>query len=142
MKTRILPVMLLMSVIALTSCDPEMWNPDGKIVYEENDLVHVIADSKVSSSFSYTYNGLNVRYEIEDTSLKAGEALKVSVDSDSETKPWVRLSVNEEEVLYTSDFPTAYETIMDKPGEYELTFNVYDEEAVFQFMISTTVSVK
>ncbi len=142
MKTRILPVMLLMSVIALTSCDPEMWNPDGKIVYEENDLVHVVADSKVSSSFSYTYNGLNVRYEIEDTSLKAGEALKVSVDSDSETKPWVRLSVNEEEVLYTSDFPTEYETIMDKPGEYELTFNVYDEEAVFQFMISTTVSVK
>ena len=83
-----------------------------------------------------------MRYKIEDTILAIGDTLKIYVDSDNDTNPWVKLTIDSEEAFFTSDLPFEYMSVMETIGEYELAFAVSDEQEQCLFTLKTKVTVE
>jgi hypothetical protein len=62
--------------------------------------VEVNIDLNVHKEVSYTNaDGINLNYSIDNTLLSVGDTLIVTLNSDNEVKPWVKIAANDTEVL-------------------------------------------
>lgn len=133
-------LMLIMSVFILSSCDPEYWYQDFPEI-EPDIEVDIDVDVTVNKDSSYTFNGVNLKYKIENIVPEVGESIRISMDSESEVKPYVRLLINEEEVMGTSDLPAVYTTIAEIEGEHPVEFQAYDADKNLLFTLKESISV-
>ena len=129
-------LVLAMSMFVISSCDLGLGNTGGKYVDDLSDF-----DKKDKKSMSLNVNGFNLSYYIEDIYLVVGDTLKVMIDSKNEVKTWGKLTINDEDVLYTSDLPSEYSRIVDAPGTYTLVFSAYDGNEQFKFDSEEVVSI-
>lgn len=146
MRLRLLLTLVTLCVLTLPGCHPEDWGA----VYDKDDFDYTSGSENQNeptinisykSQNSYTIDGLNFSYCIENVILEVGDTLKITVDSNNEVKPWVKLNINDENVLYTSELPADYSVILDQAGGYELMFQVYDQYQEYQFTVKTGVAV-
>ena len=143
--TRII-TLILSAFIFATACDID-WYPDPIIIPVEGDddkkEPTIITNITLGKTVSCTNPaGINFKYTIEDAALEVGDILKIQIDSENEIKPYVKLLIDEEEVVYTSELPTDYERIMTDAKEYSIVFSVYNSEEVHQFDWITSVTVE
>ena len=141
--------LILTSIVLATACDIDwlqggvIYNPENKDDDDAGKGPNIITSVTLGTTVSYTNPaGINLKYKIENTALKVGDTLKIQIDSDNEVKPYVRLAINNEEVVCTADLPTTYEKILEEKKDYELVFSVYNDKQVHQFDSSTTISIK
>lgn len=149
MKTKLFLFLLLCSMITLTGCDPDFWTGGG-VRYDKEDLKELLGPEKeteptvkvsLKSTNSFTMNGLNVKYTIENTVLEVGDILRIILDSENEEKPLVKLILNNEEVVFTSELPAEYATVLDIEGVYEIRIEVFNQQEEYEFTIKTGVTV-
>ena len=149
--TRII-CLILTSIVLTTACDIDLfqggviYNPENNDDNDDDDTdkgPNIITNVTLGTTVSYTNPaGINLKYKIENTVLELGDTLIIQIDSDNEIKPYVRLAINNEEVVYTADLPITYDEILDEKKDYELVFSVYDDKHLHQFDTSTTISIK
>ncbi len=132
-------LLLLICMFAFSSCD--LFEDPVQVVPDNDVETDIEVDVTLSKNVSYTFNGFNLKYKIESTSLKVGETMKITIDSENEIKPLVKLVVNDVEVLSSSELPYEYSCVVEKEGEYSVEFNVFDAFELLQFTLKTAVSV-
>lgn len=149
MKTPLFVTLITVSVVLFTGCDPDFWTGGGEI-YDREELEELLGPEGESgptvsvsykSKYSYTVNGLNFSYCIDNVALKVGDTLKVTIDSENEVKPWAKLLINGDEKLFTSDLPIEYSDIIATAGVYEIVFEIYNSCGEYQFKLKTGVTV-
>lgn len=139
--------LLAVSIIILSGCDPDFWTGGGT-VYDKDELLESGGTSgptvqiSYKSTNSYTINGFNFSYCIDNAILSVGDTLKITVNSTNDVSPWVKILIDAQEKLYTSELPADYESIVDSPRAYEIGFEVFDHQQVYQFTVKTGVTVK
>lgn len=142
---KITQLLIISSLILATSCDID-WTGGAIGVIKDGDNKKdptIITNVKQGLTFSYTNPaGINLKYKIEDTQLEVGDTLRIQIDSENETNPYVTLNISGNEVVNTSDLPVDYESIMNEAKEYDLLFTVYDNNKSYQFNSITSVKVK
>lgn len=136
MKITILATMFSLAVLSLNSCDLKSLFPDEPITIKPNVTINF------TNTFSHTENGINFKYTVNESPHNVGDNLKVLIDSDNEEKPFVRMMVKGEEVLYTSDLPAegVYET--SASGEHTILFQIYNPQEELEYVLQTSFNVK
>lgn len=122
MKKPIIAILLALAAILLNSCDLK------NLFYGDPVTIKPNVNVNFSDTYSVTENGINFKYILNESPQNVGDSLKVLIDSDNEEKPFVRMTVNEEEVLYTSDLPTEAIYEVSVTGEHTILFQVYNPQ--------------
>lgn len=113
-------------LISVQSCD--IWNPNGYIVYDEEDLKNWPVDdedeneSKYLLTNSITIDGLNLKYSISRTKLSVGDVLRARVDSETDPKPEASVLWDSVKVAHFSNLPDSLEIELTKTGVHKITF--------------------
>lgn len=143
MRTKNKLALMLICILSINACGliPETDSTPVIIPFPTPEIKPGTVD--LSENFSYTSSdGVHMRYKIEDTILAIGDTLKIHVDSENDTNPWVKLTIDSEEAFFTSDLPFEYMSVMETIGEYELAFAVSDEQEQCLFTLKTKVTVE
>ena len=72
-------LLLLICMFAFSSCD--LFEDPVQVVPDNDVETDIEVDVTLSKNVSYTFNGFNLKYKIESTSLKVGETMKITIDS-------------------------------------------------------------
>ena len=135
MKQVFLKLMFVISVLVMCSCDMDK-------LFIEAPTIEPEINVSVETTYSHTENGVNFKFTFEEIPHKAGDVLKLLLDSDNEEKPYVKMMVNGKEVIYTSKLPTEGVYTTNVAGQYSILFHVYDGQEILQFTIQTYVDVE